>query len=87
MNKRWLARLSFVLMLAAAAVLIGFAGLRSLALVGIGVLGVITVVFSALRWRRDDTTLVVILQDTILNDMRERTPITQRIAGQYRLRR
>jgi diacylglycerol kinase family enzyme len=43
-NKRWLARLSFVLMLAAAAVLIGFAGLRSLALVGIGVLGVCVVV-------------------------------------------
>lgn len=43
MNKRWLARLSFVLMLAAAAVLIGFAGLRSLALVGIGVLGVCVV--------------------------------------------
>jgi diacylglycerol kinase family enzyme len=40
MNERWLARLSLVLMLAAAAVLIGFAGLRSLALVGIGVLGV-----------------------------------------------
>jgi hypothetical protein len=38
-SKRWLARLSLVLMLAAAAVLIGFAGLRSLALVGIGVLG------------------------------------------------
>ena len=43
MNKRWLARLSFVLMLAAAAVLIGFAGLRSLALVGIGALGVCAV--------------------------------------------
>jgi hypothetical protein len=25
--------------------------------------------------------------DTILHDLRERTPITQRIAGQYRLRR
>jgi diacylglycerol kinase family enzyme len=43
-NKRWLARLSLVLMLAAAVVLIGFAGLRSLALVGIGVLGVCVVV-------------------------------------------
>jgi diacylglycerol kinase family enzyme len=42
-NKRWLARLSLVLMVAAAAVLIGFAGLRSLALVGIGVLGVCVV--------------------------------------------
>ena len=44
MSKRWMARLSLVLMLAAAAVLIGFAGLRSLALVGIGVLGVCVVV-------------------------------------------
>ena len=44
MNNRWLARSSFVLILAAAAVLIGFAGLRSLALVGIGVLGVCVVV-------------------------------------------
>ena len=40
MSNRWLARSSFVLMLAAAAVLIGFAGLRSLALVGVAVLGV-----------------------------------------------
>jgi diacylglycerol kinase family enzyme len=38
-----MARLSLVLMLAAAAVLIGFAGLRSLALVGIAVLGVCVV--------------------------------------------
>jgi diacylglycerol kinase family enzyme len=38
-SKSWLARLSLVLMLAAAAVLIGFAGLRSLSLVGIGALG------------------------------------------------
>ena len=44
MKKRWLARLSLVLMLAAAAVLVGFAGLRSLALVGIGLLGVCVVV-------------------------------------------
>jgi diacylglycerol kinase family enzyme len=43
-GKRWMARLSLVLMLAAAAVLIGFAGLRSLALVGIAVLGVCVVV-------------------------------------------
>lgn len=39
-----MARLSLVLMLTAAAVLIGFAGLRSLALVGIGILGVCVVV-------------------------------------------
>lgn len=44
MSKRWMARLSLVLMLAAAAVLIGFAGLRSLALVGLGALGVCVVV-------------------------------------------
>jgi diacylglycerol kinase family enzyme len=36
MNRRWLARSVFVLMLAAAAVLIGFAGLQSLGMVGIG---------------------------------------------------
>jgi diacylglycerol kinase family enzyme len=54
-----MARLSLVLMLTAAAVLIGFAGLRSLALVGIGILGVCVVVAGgywflanrgALRW-------------------------------------
>jgi diacylglycerol kinase family enzyme len=39
MNRRWLARSVFVLMAAAAAVLIGFAGLQSLAMVGIGAIG------------------------------------------------
>ena len=39
MNRRWLARSVFVLMLGAAAVLIGFAGLQSLAMVGIGAIG------------------------------------------------
>src|SRR2546421_10762284 len=39
MNARWLARSAFALMLAAAAVLIGFAELASLAMVGIGVIG------------------------------------------------
>src|SRR5262249_27864287 len=39
MKARWLARASFVLMLAAAAVLIGFAELASLAMVGTGVVG------------------------------------------------
>jgi diacylglycerol kinase family enzyme len=39
MNRRWLARSVFVLMLGAAAVLIGFAGLQSLAMVGIGAVG------------------------------------------------
>jgi len=43
-NKRWLARLSLVLMLVAAVVLIGLADLSGLALVGIGVLGVCAVV-------------------------------------------
>ena len=47
MNPRWLARLSFVLMLAAAAVLVGFAGLRSLALVAVGVCAVAAVVAGA----------------------------------------
>ena len=39
MKARWLARAAFALMLAAAAVLIGFAELASLAMVGIGVIG------------------------------------------------
>ena len=39
MNRRWLARSVFVLMLAAAAVLIGFAGLQSLGMLAIGAVG------------------------------------------------
>jgi diacylglycerol kinase family enzyme len=39
MKARWLARAAFALMIAAAAVLIGFAELASLAMVGIGVIG------------------------------------------------
>jgi diacylglycerol kinase family enzyme len=39
MNARWLARSAFALMLAAVAVLIGFARLQSLAMVGIGAIG------------------------------------------------
>jgi diacylglycerol kinase family enzyme len=39
MNRRWLARSVFVLMLLAAAILIGFARLQSLAMVGIGAIG------------------------------------------------
>ena len=39
-QRRWLARASFALMLAAAAVLIGFADLASLAMVGLGAIGV-----------------------------------------------
>jgi len=38
-QRRWLARAAFVLILAAAAVMIGFAGLGSLAMVGIGAVG------------------------------------------------
>jgi diacylglycerol kinase family enzyme len=44
MNARWLARLSFVLMLAAVAVLIGFAELGGLIMVVIGVIGAVLVV-------------------------------------------
>ena len=39
MRARWLARAAFVLVLAAAAVMIGFAGLRSLPMAGIGAAG------------------------------------------------
>jgi hypothetical protein len=39
MKARWLARAAFALMLAAAAVLIGFAELASLAMVAIGAIG------------------------------------------------
>ena len=39
MNRRWLARSVFVLMLGAAAVLIGFAGLQSLGMVAVGAVG------------------------------------------------
>jgi diacylglycerol kinase family enzyme len=39
MKARWLARSVFVLMLGAAAVLVGFAGLQSLAMVGVGAVG------------------------------------------------
>jgi diacylglycerol kinase family enzyme len=38
-RRRWLARGAFALMLAAAAVLIGFAGLASLAMIGLGAIG------------------------------------------------
>jgi diacylglycerol kinase family enzyme len=47
MNPRWLARSAFALMLAAVAVLIGFAGLASLAMVGIGAIGACLVLASA----------------------------------------
>ena len=36
----------------------------------IGICGLSGVVFTALRYRRDDTTAVIGQQDTILNDMR-----------------
>lgn len=38
-HRRWLARSAFVLLLAAAAVMIGFAGLESLAMVAVGPAG------------------------------------------------
>ena len=44
MNARWLARSAFVLMLAAVAVLVGFAGLGGLVMVVIGVIGAVLVV-------------------------------------------
>jgi len=44
MNARWLARLSFVLMLAAVAVLIGFAELGGLIMIVIGLIGAVLVV-------------------------------------------
>ena len=47
MNVRWLARSAFVLMLAAVAVLIGFAELASLAMVAIGVVGACLVLAGA----------------------------------------
>jgi diacylglycerol kinase family enzyme len=47
MNARWLARSAFVLMLAAVAVLIGFAELGGLAMIVIGVIGAALVVASA----------------------------------------
>ena len=47
MSTRWLARSAYVLMLAAAAVLIGFAGLASLAMVGLGAIGACLVVAGA----------------------------------------
>ena len=47
MNARWLARSAFVLMLAAVAVLIGFAELASLAMVAIGVVGACLVLAGA----------------------------------------
>jgi hypothetical protein len=46
---------------------IDIAGLVAL---GIGVLGVAGVIFTALKYNRDDTTAVVAQQDVILNDMK-----------------
>lgn len=45
---------------------VDFPALVSLA---IGVLGVAGLVFTALRWRRDDTTAVLTQQDTIVTEM------------------
>ena len=42
-------------------------GVVSLAIAGLGLGGL---VFTALRWRRDDTTAIVTQQDTIFNELR-----------------
>ena len=44
MSARWLARAAFLLVLAAAVVMVGFAGLASLAMVGVGAAGACLVV-------------------------------------------
>jgi hypothetical protein len=44
--------------------------IAGLVAIGIGVLGVAGVIFTALRYNRDDTTAVVQQQDVILNDMK-----------------
>ena len=36
----------------------------------VGVLGVVGLIFTALRWRRDDTTAVVDQQNTLFNEMK-----------------
>lgn len=41
----------------------------SLVSLAIGVIGVAGLIFTAMRWRRDDTTAVLGQQDTIVNEM------------------
>jgi hypothetical protein len=49
-QRRWLARSAFALLLAAAAVMIGFAGLGSVAMVAVGAVGTSLVVAGAYRF-------------------------------------
>ena len=56
----------------------------------IGIAGLAGIVFSALRFRRDDTTAIVTQQDTIFNELRTlndelRTTVTQLRAENDRL--
>ena len=44
--------------------------LPALVSLGISVLGVAGLIFTALRWRRDDTTAIVTQQDTLFGEMR-----------------
>jgi hypothetical protein len=46
------------------------ADISSLLALAIGIMGLGGVVFTALRFRRDDTTAIVTQQDTILRDMK-----------------
>ena len=43
--------------------------MAELVALAIGIFGVASVIFAAMRWRRDDTTQVVTQQSAILNDM------------------
>lgn len=67
-QRRWLARSAFVLLLAAAAVMIGFAGLRSVAMIAVGAVGACLLVAGAywflahrglLRWLAFAVVIVV----------------------------
>ena len=44
--------------------------MAELVALAIGIFGVASVIFAAMRWRRDDTTQIVTQQSTILNDMK-----------------
>jgi len=44
--------------------------IAQLVTLGIGVLGVAGLIFTALRWRREDTTAVLAQQDTVFTELR-----------------
>jgi len=44
--------------------------IAQLVTLGIGVLGVASLIFTALRWRRDDTTAVLAQQDTVFGEIK-----------------